>query len=768
MMYILLTFILFLNFLPGTMLNIRSIKFPQLTNKFFSTGLLFASLLCGNSYLCGCSEDPDLKYKELMTKVQTFKEEKKWEEARISLLSAIKLKPEVASSHYELAEIQGKLNQLSQAVGSYRATIDLDPNHRDARLRLAAILIAAAAPEQAEEHVDKLLLMNPDDNEALVLKSSILRARGKRPEASALLSQIIARDPQNKLAIANLGSIALDEGRFEEADKMLNKALSLDPDNGPVRLALVDLYIRRNELTKAEDTLKSLITSEPQNAALRYFYAEFLFARGIPDQAEIQYREVIKIDPTRHISRDRLYDLLLAKNERAQARELTANLQANDPKSLALAYFQGRDLEKEGKSQEAYKLYMSSIEQLPSFAPAFRRAGLVEIGRGENTQGLEHLRQAVALDTYDIGARMALGRILFRQKDYSGAENHAKQILSRYPNQVGASVLLADIALVEGRLDEARRIYELLVKTFPGNPDGLIKMGLLSEREKKTEDALTNYRKAIEFDGDINLPARRIAAIIARDKGLDASIEEISKLKSKSARNVADYELILGLLYMSRGKQGWEKAKQLLQSAVDKKPELTEAYLALARIGAAGGNLEGAIDQWKIFVEKNPQNISTRMMIGVSYEKLGKKAEATRYYREVLKLSPRFGPAANNLAWIMAETPGGDLNEAKQLAEVAQQEMSDEPAVMDTLAWVNYKLGSPRVAEPILADAVENERKRSTNGKVNPEILYHLGVIREAISDKQGAKEVLEEAQKTAPANSELADKITKLLSKVQ
>lgn len=136
------------------------------------------------------------------------------------------------------------------------------------------------------------------------------------------------------------------------------------------------------------------------------------------------------------------------------------------------------------------------------------------------------------------------------------------------------------------------------------------------------------------------------------------------------------------------------------------------------------------------------------MMIGTAYERLGKKDLAAIYYREILQLSPRFAPVANNLAWIMSETTESKLDEAKSLAEVALQEMPGEPAVMDTVGWINYKQGSLRTAISLIEDAVDIERNRNEGGIVNPEILYHLSVVKEASGERKDAMTILQEARR--------------------
>ena len=50
----------------------------------------------------------------------------------------------------------------------------------------------------------------------------------------------------------------------------------------------------------------------------------------------------------------------------------------------------------------------------------------------------------------------------------------------------------------------------------------------------------------------------------------------------------------------------------------------------------------------------------------------------------MLALSPRFAPAANNLAWVLSEH-GGDKDRALALAQTAKEQAPEDPHVTDTL-----------------------------------------------------------------------------------
>ena len=130
------------------------------------------------------------------------------------------------------------------------------------------------------------------------------------------------------------------------------------------------------------------------------------------------------------------------------------------------------------------------------------------------------------------------------------------------------------------------------------------------------------------------------------------------------------------------------------------------------------------------------------MLVGVMYERKGDVAQAQQAYEKVLALSPRFAPAANNLAWLYSEH-GGDKERALQLAQTAKELVPDDPQISDTLGWILYKRGLYQRARSLLKESV-------TKLPDNPEVQYHFGMAALKAGDREGARVAL----RTAAASS--------------
>lgn len=704
----------------------------------------------------GCHrESAEAKYDRLRKEAAAFKEEKKLEEARIKLRSAVDLKPKDPAAYLELGEVLGGLGQFGGALENFQTVINLDPENHKARLSVAGMLLAGKQIEGAETHINYLLEKDPRDVDALILRAMARTAIGKRDDARKILEPLIAEHPDNGSAKASLAYLNLVDGKIKEAEELFLDVLKSEPENGPVRMALADVYVREGRLDEAQQSIESLVKSYPDQSSLRYSLGEFLLRRGKGDEAFEQYRETLDKDPLRHDARDRLFDFYILRKEVDKARELVAGLEKVKPDDAVLNYFRGRLSELDGGQERALEYYLKTLAGTSKFAPAFRRAGLIEIRLGKRREGIEHLNQAISINTNDVGARIALAQDAFARHEYGEAKQHLTAVLQQYPRQVAANVMMADIALVEGNTTQARKMFDALVQLFPDNPSGYLKLAILEEKENHPDKAIEQYRKVLGFDRSVAFALDRLVQLLAHRDGIDKTLAEIAALKENSTNSKAEYDVALAALTMETKSPDSEKrARELLNEAIATQPNLMGAYLALARLDGIHGDLNAAKKNYEKLVELNPKQVSFSMLLAIIHERLGEPKKAADLYNKILTQEPRFGPAANNLAWLMVDTLNANLDQALELAKVAKEVMPDEASVTDTLGWIYFKKGAARAALPFLQEAVSLETNARGESHVNPTILYHLGEAQVAVDDKDGAKKSLESALAIAGAGT--------------
>jgi tetratricopeptide (TPR) repeat protein len=124
-------------------------------------------------------------------------------------------------------------------------------------------------------------------------------------------------------------------------------------------------------------------------------------------------------------------------------------------------------------------------------------------------------------------------------------------------------------------------------------------------------------------------------------------------------------------------------------------------------------------------------------MIAMINQAQGDTAAARAKYEQALAKNPSAGVAANNLAWLYAES--GRLDEALTLATEAQSALHDRPEAEDTLGWVYLKRGEPRSAIAAFERAIAFAPQK-------PIYQYHLGLAQVQANDGAAAALSLQRA----------------------
>jgi tetratricopeptide (TPR) repeat protein len=203
-----------------------------------------------------------------------------------------------------------------------------------------------------------------------------------------------------------------------------------------------------------------------------------------------------------------------------------------------------------------------------------------------------------------------------------------------------------------------------------------------------------------------------------------------------------------GVVYNLKGglhlAQGYPTAaEEAFGLAIEKNPNLIEPYYAMAGIHLRAQQADKAVEQFKNLLDVNPKQAGPHMMIGVVYDSQKRFDLSEKHYRSALEIEPKFAPAANNLAYILAEQ-NRDLDEALRLARTAKEILPEDPNVMDTLGWVLFK-------KQIYDLAVSELKASLAKNPDNPTVVYHLGMAYLKKGETDRARAELERAFKLNP-----------------
>ncbi len=334
------------------------------------------------------------------------------------LKAAVARRPQSATLHYGLGELQQRLADVNgdpvyraQAEAEFRKALAADPAMSRARHQLAVSLIDVGKPEAALKELEALR-SRPDYHQPLDFDfGRALHAMKRYDEAIAKLDAALAQQPENAAYLLESGITRFDKGDLDSAREQLTKAAAIDTN-----LTLAHFYIGRVELaaknhSEAIRKFKMAIEEEQRNFTYRYWLGVALQDSGEADIARAEFETVAAEARKDARLAAQLCDVFfrLGQMQMGDERQLGGALRdlrsatECDPKN-AVAWLSFADVHMSlGKDREAQGYY----------GQALKNAGTV---------GEEQARRAM-----QAVAHYRLGELAIRFEDMKGARQHFEQ-----------------------------------------------------------------------------------------------------------------------------------------------------------------------------------------------------------------------------------------------------------------------------------------------------------------------------------------------------
>ena len=279
----------------------------------------------------------------------------------------------------------------------------------------------------------------------------------------------------------------------------------------------------------------------------------------------------------------------------------------------------------------------------------------------------------------------------------------------------------------------------MLVIDHEDNPAAYYRLGLIESYKQNYQSAESFFKKALSKNNLLVDVFTALVSIYVIEKKYNTAHEMIKELLEKSKDKVVTKAVVYLLearLFMAQ--KNMERAIDACNKSILANPDYLQPYLLLAKLFFDQDKKDLAIKEYKLLLEKKPELTTPHMMLGIIYDSEDNHKKASKHYEAALKINPEFAPAANNLAYFLANYIP-DLDLALKYARIAKEKLPENPAVMDTLGFIYLKKG-------LYGNAVNEFLDCSKKVPNNPVVYYHLGLAYSKKGDKEKAIDALRTA----------------------
>ncbi|HTU89201.1 MAG TPA: tetratricopeptide repeat protein [Gemmataceae bacterium] len=368
------------------------------------------------------------------------------------------------------------------------------------------------------------------------------------------------------------------------------------------------------------------------------------------------------------------------------------------------------------------------VDRAPESVRAWGRLGMVLLAHQFRAKSVVCLARAEQLDPHD--ARWPYYQAMaVRRSDPESAIAHLRRALAAGSEQQGPRLLVAELLLQRGRLDEAETLFRAILLRQPDNSRAHLGLAQTAFERDDLTVCLEHLRQA-EDDPHTRKAAHVFLAEVQQRRG-DRAAAEKSLHDGQELPDDAPWpdplyepvqEMVVGYLqvitraaHLLHQNQP-EQAIPLLQRAAEDYPESSWACMLLGRAWIRAGNFAAAKEALHESVRRSPDSVEGHFYLGVVLSEQKDFAAAIPYFRKAAQLKPDYALAWYNLGFCCKQQ--GDRAGAR---EAFQKAIDCKPQ----FAPARINLGE-LLAEEGQLDAAEEQLRQGVQMSPNDSRARHL------------------------------------------
>lgn len=581
---------------------------------------------------------------------------------------AVVASPDNAVLHLNLARIYEESDFFSLAVDEYRKVMDLVKNPDNPVFREA---------NQRFSHVSQMhdeALKNIKDDLELGKK---LYYSGKYDEAVTALGRAVKGYPTYAEPYFFLGNIFLRKGDFGAGLKHMETSQWNAPNNARVQLTLGRVYEEGRQFDDAREQYEAVIkrlgenAPESQEARKRLALVEKkqdeieknkkiidelmaegkrFFNEGKYDEAEKKFAKVTDLDVGRAEAYYFLGRIYLSKNEYRKGGEYMEKAVQYSPRNIGLILTLARIYEDGGLTANATKYYNRALFYADPEGDQAAEARKRLAGMGE---GLEpKLLRVIDNNPLDLRSRMQLSQMYVQQKKLDEAIGQLEAVIAIGSDDVElmntAKENLALIYMSYGRqavmkndLKSATSFFDRALYFEPENPELLYLVGVTKARQDKLDEAIVQFKKALEKKPDYLEALENLALAYRVKKKYDLAVltysQAIALDPNEKTEQVKAGLILETLVEKYRDHKELDRAISIQKILISQNPKNAKYYLTMMRIYSDKKDLKGVAYNGEKLLEILPDQDAIRNWVARTYLSMGLTVKASDHLERLVR-----------------------------------------------------------------------------------------------------------------------------------
>jgi tetratricopeptide (TPR) repeat protein len=364
---------------------------------------------------------------------------------------------------------------------------------------------------------------------------------------------------------------------------------------------------------------------------------------------------------------------------------------------------------------------LAAVDKALVLAPGLPTAVILKaqvlVRMERNAEATRLLAEAVAQHPDDTDLLFAYGRMLLDADDLEGAKRQFAKVVKIDPEYAQGLYSLALLELETRQYKAGEKHLKQLLKQTPDDQNAYYYLGYAEYEQGNIADALDWYLKV--DSGDYWSQALlRAATIMVTNGDLERMQDHMRALRQENTDQAVNYYIIEGQVLTDAGLH--EQAYALYSDALEHNPGNEDLLYSRALAAEKLGRIDVTEADLRSILAGNPDDVRTLNALGYTLtDRTDRHEEALAYISKAFVQKP------------------------------------EDPAIIDSMGWVHYRLGDLEKALYYLEQAWEMHQ--------DSEIGAHLGEVLWMSGQHDAARRVFELSREAGPDNPVLLEVLDRL-----
>ncbi|MCP4126677.1 MAG: tetratricopeptide repeat protein [Gammaproteobacteria bacterium] len=360
-------------------------------------------------------------------------------------------------------------------------------------------------------------------------------------------------------------------------------------------------------------------------------------------------------------------------------------------------------------------------------------------------------RQAIRQKPDMDRAYVLLGRIYMEQKDTPGAMRVMQQALDISPDSTALRSAYARLLLDLDRPELAYEQFHKLRALMPDDPDILFSLGIISLQLDRRTQAAEHFTALIKTEKRVVDASFFLGRIEELEGRFDAAIAWYAKVKKGNYL----FDALVRTAGLMAEKGDVPKARSMLNDMRTKMPgRSVDLFILEGEILRKHSSNDLVVELYSAALKQYPDDLDLLYARALSASLDGRVDILEQDILNILEHKPDHADALNALGYTLADQTER-YQEALDYITRALAIKPDSPAILDSMGWVQYRMGNNVQALQYL--------RRAFSMLQDVEIAAHLGELLWVTGQKQEAQKILQGALKKSPDSKYLHQAIKRL-----